>query len=41
MSVYEGGDREMSHFESMFALLLEFILKQAFSMYFPHLIGDM
>lgn len=31
----------MSHFESMFALLLEFILKQAFSMYFPHLIGDM
>lgn len=30
----------MSHFESMFALLLEFILKQAFSMCFPHLIGD-
>lgn len=31
----------MSHFESMFALLLRFILKWALWAYFPCLIGDM
>lgn len=40
VSLHGGGDTGMSHFESVFALLLKSILKWAFSMYFPHLVGD-